>query len=133
MVSLPSVHDQLRREEEVYRQVEDYVLDTHIRPRITWEIIEEHSRVPIGKHSDDLERVLVYLRKHHLVMEGKYILVCTKPHKEWRIASLGEEPDSPPTLLDDTFGDRFEAEHGLFVKRLRDNNLLPDEEGGVSS
>jgi hypothetical protein len=106
-----------------------YILDTEIVPRITAEIIEEHRATPIGKHSDELERVLTYLRKNHMEMEGKYILVCTKPHEEWRIAAITGEPDKPPVLLEDTFTNRFEAEHGLFMKRLRDNGLLEGVKG----
>lgn len=126
MVELPTLREQQAREQMAFGQAEVNVLDTQIKPRITPEIIEEHRRRPIGKHSDALERVLVYLRKHHLTMAGKYVLVCTKPHEEWRIAQLGTQPDAPPELLDEPFGDRFEAEHGLFVKRLRDNGLMPD-------
>jgi hypothetical protein len=69
--------------------------------------------------------VLIYLRKHHLEMEGKYILVCTKPHEEWRIATLTGQPSVPPELLPDSFPDRYEAEHGLFLKRLADAGLQP--------
>lgn len=126
MAGLPSMQEQQARQQMAFCQVEDHVLETEIKPRITQDIIEEHRRRPIGKHSDALERVLVYLRKHHMTMAGKYILVCTKPHEEWRIAQLGTQPDSPPELLEDTFNDRFEAEHGLFVKRLRDNGLMPE-------
>ncbi|SFO87275.1 hypothetical protein K8Z49_16030 [Actinomadura madurae] len=129
MSSLPSLEEQNARAYAAFRQVEDRILATEIRPRITTAVIEEHRRRPVGKHSDDLERVLVYLRKNHLVMASKYILVCTRPHEEWRIAAITGEPDRPPRLLDDTFSDRFEAEHGLFLKRLRDNGLLADAEG----
>lgn len=123
-MTLPSLAQQYEREAIAFRQAEDYILDHEIRPRITADIIEEHRRRPVGKHSDELERVLIYLRKNHLAMAGKYILVCTVPHKEWRIAEITGEPDQPPRLLDDAYSDRFEAEHGLFVKRLRDNGLL---------
>ena len=129
MSRLPSLEEQNRRAHSAYRQVEKYILDTEIVPRITAEIIEEHRHTPVGKHSDELERVLTYLRKHHLEMEGKYILVCTKPHEEWRIAAITGEPDKPPVLLDDTFTNRFEAEHGLFMKRLSENGLLKDVKG----
>lgn len=132
MAGLPSLEDQLIRQRVAYLQAEDHVFRTQIRPRITPEIVEEHRRNPIGKHSDDLERVLIYLRKHHQAMRHKYILVCTKPHEEWRIARINTEPDTPPTLLDDTFTDRFEAEHGVFRKRLADNGLLPDESGATA-
>ncbi|WP_051023414.1 hypothetical protein [Nocardia pneumoniae] len=123
-MTLPTLTQQYEREAVAFRQVEDYILDHEVRPRITSAIIEEHRRLPVGKHSDDLERVLIYLRKHHLSMVGKYILVCTVPHQEWRIAEITGEPHQPPRLLDDTYSDRFEAEHGLFVKRLSDNGLL---------
>lgn len=123
-MTLPSLTQQYQRETVAFRQAEDYILRSEIRPRICKEIIEEHRRRPVGKHSDDLERVLIYLRKHHLSMVGKYILVCTIPHQEWRIAEITGEPGKPPRLLDDAFSDRFEAEHGLFIKRLRDNGLL---------
>lgn len=127
-MALPSLAQQLERESLAFRQSEDYIFEHEVVPRITEEIIEEHRRLPIGKHSDDLERVLIYLRKNHLSMAGKYILVCTVPHREWRIAEITGEPDLPPRLLQETYTDRHEAEHGLFLKRLRDNGLLNELE-----
>lgn len=124
MTILPTLQQQLARVAGAYRRTEDHILEHEIKPRITKDIIKEHRLNPIGKHSDQLERVLIYLRKNHLEMAGKYILVCTVPHVEWRIAEIIGEPNKPPKLLDDTFSDRLEAEHGLFVKRLRDNGLL---------
>jgi hypothetical protein len=132
MARLPSFEEQQSRAHAAYRQVEEHIFETEIVPRVTKEIIDEHRERPIGKHSDQLERVLTYLRKNHLEMGGKYILVCTKPHEEWRIASITGEPDKPPVLLDDTYADRLEAEHGLFLKRLRDHGLL-DTDKGVST
>jgi hypothetical protein len=125
-VQLPSMEDQIAREHAAYLQVERHILETDVQPRVTQAIIDEHRERPIGKHSDDLERVLIYLRKHHFEMEGKYILVCTKPHEEWRIATLAGKPGVPPELLPDSFRDRYEAEHGLFLKRLADAGLLPE-------
>ncbi len=123
-VVLPSLDEQNAREHAVYRQVEEHIFETEIKPRITPELIDEHRRRPIGKHSDDLERVLTYLRKHHLEMTGKYILVCTKPHQEWRIGVIRD--DVPPELLDEVFHDRYEAEHAVFLRRLRDAGLLTE-------
>lgn len=124
MTILPSLKQQEARVAGAYRRTEDHILEHEIKPRITKEIIEEHRLSPVGKHTDQLERVLIYLRKHHLEMDGKYILVCTKPHEEWRIAEISGEPGQSPKLLDDAFSDRMEAEHGVFIKRLRDNGLL---------
>lgn len=130
-VVLPSLHEQSARQHAVYLQVEEHIFETEIRHRITPEIIEEHRRRPIGKHSDDLERVLVYLRKNRLEMAGKYILVCTKPHEEWRLATITGVPGEPPVLDDELFGSRDAAEHGLFLRRLAERDLLPgNEEGG---
>jgi hypothetical protein len=124
-VQLPSVEEQVAREHAAYLQVEQHVLEAEVSPRVTQAIIDEHRERPIGKHSDELERVLIYLRKHHLEMPGKYILVCTKPHEEWRIATLSGMPGVPPELLPDSFPDRYEAEHALFLKRLEDAGLRP--------
>jgi hypothetical protein len=129
MTRLPSLEEQRNRAHAAHRQVEKHIFETEIVPRVTPEIIEEHRTKPIGKHSDELERVLTYLRKNHMEMEGKYILVCTKPHEEWRIAAITGEPDKPPVLLDDTFTDRFEAEHTIFLKRLRDQGLRGGDTG----
>jgi hypothetical protein len=35
-------------------------------------------------------------------------------------------PGVPPELLPDSFPDRYEAEHGLFLKRLADAGLQPE-------
>jgi hypothetical protein len=125
-VQLPSLEEQIAREHEAYLQVERHILETDVRPRVTQAIVDEHRERPIGKHSDELERVLIYLRKHHLEMPGKYILVCTKPHEEWRIATLEGELSVPPKLMPDSFRDLYEAEHALFLKRMADAGLLPD-------
>ena len=129
-VELPSLDEQVQREHAVYLQVERHILETEIRPRVRPEIIEEHRRRPIGKHSDDLERVLIYVRRNHLEMEGKYILVCTKPHEEYRIAQLTGRP-GPPELLPTTYPNRGEAEHALFLKRLSRRRAPARVRGGT--
>lgn len=124
VVTLPSLAAQNERAMRSYLQVESYILEHEIKPRITPEIIAEHSAKPLGKHSDDLERVLTYLRKRGLELAGKYILVCTVPHQEWRLATISGIPGVPPELQDDTFPDRYAAEHAIFVRRLTDLGLI---------
>jgi len=124
-VELPSLAEQVLREHAAYLQVERHIFETDVRPRVSKEIVEEHRERPIGKHSDELERVLIYLRKHHLEMEGKYILVCTKPHAEYRIGQL-TGGSGPPELLPETYPDRYEAEHAVFLRRLADAGLTPE-------
>lgn len=128
-VILPSLDEQNAHEHAVYLQVDAHLLETEIKPRVGPEIIEEHRRRPIGKHSDELERVLTYLRRRHWEMIGKYLLVCTRPHEEWRIGMIVD--DAPPRLLDEKYHDRYEAEHAVFLKRLRDTGLLTDKGGGT--
>lgn len=124
-VILPSLAEQNARAHASYLQVESYIFKHEIRPRITQEIIDEHAAHPLGKHSDDLERVLVYLRKRGLELAGKYILVCTKPHEEWRVAVVSGTPGIPPSVTDEAHPDRLAAEHAIFVRRLDDLGLLP--------
>jgi hypothetical protein len=44
------------------------------------EIFEEFRQKPIGHHSPALQRVLNVFRGEPTA--GKYVLICTKPHKE---------------------------------------------------
>jgi len=124
MVKLPSLSEQREREFQAQKVAEDVIFERQIRPRVTPEIIKEHENQPIGHHSDDLERVLIYLRKHHGQMAGKYILVCTVPHQEWRVAQITGRRNEPPELLDEKYTDRYQAEHGIFLKRLKDAELI---------
>ena len=104
------------------------ILENEIRPLVTPELIEEHRSNPIGFHSDGLERVLIYLRKHHLDLAGKYVIVRRRLHEDYRIGVLsGVRGEGPRVLEDEKFSSREEAEHGVFLRRLKDLDLLPDE------
>jgi hypothetical protein len=107
-------------------RVERHGHETYARPRVTEAIIDEHRERPIGKHSDELERVLAYLHRRELETAGGYILVCTRPDEEWRIATLGDDLSVPPRHLSGSFPDLYEAEHALLLKRLADAGLLPE-------
>ncbi|HTY55735.1 MAG TPA: hypothetical protein VMB26_11065 [Candidatus Binataceae bacterium] len=110
--------------EKAYNEVDARILADTIKPLITKEIIEEHKRKPIGIHSDELERVLIYLRRNRLTTVGKYIIVCIKPHSEWKIATLSGVRGVPPKIDEQaTFSSRDEAEHGVFLRRLKDLGL----------
>lgn len=123
-MTLPSLAEQQQREHEAFTLAEKILFERHIKPRVSSEIIAEHKENPVGHHSDDLERVLIYLRKHHGQMAGKYILVCTVPHEEWRVAQITGVRKQPPVLLDQKYPNRFQAEHGIFLLRLQDAGLI---------
>lgn len=108
----------------VIKDLDKQILTDYVKPRVTEEIVKEHKQKPIGKHSDELERVLIYLRKHHGQMKGKYIIVCTKPHKEWCVGELSGVRGVPPKIYrNERFNSREAAEHGVFIKRLKDLGL----------
>ena len=50
----------------------------------TSDLIEEFRRQPIGRHSPELRLLLNNLRRNQ--KGDPYILVCTKPQAEWKLA-----------------------------------------------
>jgi branched-chain amino acid transport system permease protein len=88
-----------------------------IRPLLTKRLIAEHRRDPTGFHSDALQRVLNYFRRS--VRLGRYVVVCTRPFKEWRVARLTGEPGRAPAFVDDrTYKTVAKAMHALFLARV---------------
>lgn len=51
------------------------------------DLCEEFKRKPFGRHSADLHRLLDLMRWGYA--RGKTIIICTVPHKEWRLGQLG--------------------------------------------
>ena len=80
-------------------------------------VVEEFMRQPVGHHSPELQRVLNVFRSEPL--KSKHVLVCTKPHREWRLALLSGERGKPVTLLDQVFTDLVEAEREVFRRRWK--------------
>jgi UDP-N-acetylmuramate-alanine ligase len=80
-------------------------------------VVDEFLRQPVGHHSPELQRVLNVFRSEPL--RGKYVLVCTVPHRQWRLARLSGERGKPVTLLDDVFTDLVEAEREVFRRRWK--------------
>lgn len=80
------------------------------------DLVEEFRRHPIGRHSGDLRRLLNVLRTHPDL--PAYVLVCTRPHREWRLAVKPRGRGQPLQLVDGAlFHDPLEAEWEVF--RLR--------------
>src|SRR5277367_3647780 len=70
-----------------------------LRALITEALIAEHRRQPRGQHGDALARVLNYFRRAPLTR--KYVVLCTVPHVEWKIAELSGRRGDPPRVIDD--------------------------------
>lgn len=47
----------------------------------------EFKAAPFGPYSADLQKLLHLLRWGHA--RGRQIIVCTKPHSEWRLGRMG--------------------------------------------
>jgi hypothetical protein len=119
----------ITKEQDAYLDADDRLFEERVRPLITPEVIDEHRRTPIGKHSDELERILLHLRRHGNQMKGKRLIVCTKLHEEWCIGTHSGVRGVPPTVnREECYSSRLAAEHGLFLRRLRDRDVISPEE-----
>ncbi len=88
-----------------------------LRPLLTRKIIAEHKRDPIGIHSDALDRVLNYLRRPNLL--ERYVIVCTRPFKQWRIARMTGVADETPAFTDARpYNSEAKAAHAVFLKHV---------------
>ena len=88
-----------------------------LRPLLTKKIIGEHRRDPTGQHGDTLKRVLNYCRRAPGL--PPYVIVCTRPLREWRVARLSGVRGLPPRFVDERkFGSAAKAMHAVFLLRI---------------
>lgn len=121
------------QENRGHSQTDDFITRTHVLPLLTdpakrRELIEEHRDNPIGKpgkagragiqHSDDLARVLDKLRRQP--MPGKYVRVCMKPHRDYRIGIVSGVRGKPVKILAKAYPSEDSCEHAIFVRRIND-------------
>ena len=87
-----------------------------LRPDVS--LAEEFRRAPAGPHSPELQRLLNVFRGPPLA--GRYVLVCSEPHREWRLARLTGEAQAAVEILEDAvFTDPDEAEWAVFKLRWK--------------
>ena len=88
--------------------------------------IQEFRKNPIGHHSPGLQRILNLFRGE--AMAGKYVLVCTKPHKEWMLGQLTGVRGERIRMTNQVFTSIEEAEWFVFKQRWAKytNETLPD-------
>ncbi|MDB5359460.1 MAG: hypothetical protein JWO51_757 [Rhodospirillales bacterium] len=77
----------------------------------------EFKRKPYGRHSPDLQAVLSVMRG--LPIEGKHLLVTTKPQEEWVLARMTGSPVRPELVPEHVFTDIREAEWLVFKLRWK--------------
>lgn len=79
--------------------------------------IEEFKKNPIGKHSPQLQRILNLFRG--CAMEGKYVLVCTEPHKKWALGQFTGVRGEPIKMTNRVFDNIEAAEWHVFKERWK--------------
>jgi hypothetical protein len=82
------------------------------------DVVEEFDQKPIGHHSPELQRVLNVFRGEPT--PGKFVLVCTKPHKEWMLGELPDGRGKPVRLIKGKVYTNVEdAEREIFRRRWK--------------
>ena len=79
------------------------------------DLAAEFRERPFGEHSAELQALLIFMRRRE--NSGDFVVVCTKPHREWVLAV--KQPDgAPPTLLEnERFGSLEDVERRVFAIR----------------
>ena len=90
------------------------------------ELYEEFSAAPVGKHSPNLQLLLLYMRG--APVKDKHVLVAETPHKSWVLGQLTGIRGNPVRVHPEVrFTDLDEAERHIF--RLRWKTLMGLELG----
>ncbi len=79
-------------------------------------LIDEFRSNPNGQHSKDLQRLLNLFRGEDI--EGKYIVLCTKPFKEWELGQTTGRA-KPIKRLGLKFTNLDDAEWEVFKRRWK--------------
>ncbi len=102
----------------VWRRFDKRTRD-HLITLVSPELIEEHRRQPLGQHSADLERILLYFRKGPLA--DKYAVFAKVPFAEYQVVAISGRVGVPPRLVDDqSYPTVEEAYHAVFLRRIND-------------
>ena len=116
-----------------HTSTDDFITRKYVLPLLRDEktrnrLIEEHRACPVGKapalhkgqpgieHSKELRTVLDKLRRQP--MAGKYITVCKKDFKDYRIGVCSGIRGQPVKILEGSFSSEEACEHAIFLKRV---------------
>ena len=83
------------------------------------DLAREFKALPYGRHSGELQRVLNRMRGG--ANAGRYVIICTRRHREWALARMGARPGDPLELVPGAvFRSHEEAEWEVFKLRWRE-------------
>lgn len=91
------------------------------------EALHEFEERPVGRHSPGLQKIVNRMRG--APVEGKYVLFCTKPHREWVLARMNGRAKPITIFWDKVFADMREAEIAIYKLRLAE--MHGDADRGV--
>jgi hypothetical protein len=82
------------------------------------DLAREFKALIYGRHSGELQRVLNRMRGGPNA--GRYVIICTRRHREWVLARMGERAGDPiEPVPGHVFGAKAEAEWAVFKLRWR--------------
>ncbi len=82
------------------------------------ELYREFSENPVGKHSPNLQLVLLYMRG--APVKGKYVLLAEETHKSWVLAELTGVRGDPVIVYEKVrYTDLAVAERDIYRRRWR--------------
>ena len=116
-----------------HTSTDDFITEKYVLPLLRDEkmrnkLIEEHRACPVGKapalhkgqpgveHSKELRTVLDKLRRQP--MAGKYVTICKKDFKDYRIGVCSGVRGQPVKILEESFSSEEACEHAIFLKRV---------------
>ena len=116
-----------------HTSTDDYITRTYVLPLLKDEktrnrLIEEHRACPVGRapalhkgksgveHSKELRTVLDKLRRQP--MAGKYVTICKKDFKDYRIGVCSGVRGQPVEIMEESFSSEEACEHAIFLKRV---------------
>ena len=79
------------------------------------DLAREFKARPFGVHSAELHALLIHMRG--LPLEGKHVLIMTKPQAEWTLARMTGDPPLPQPVPEHVFTSPGEAEWHVFKVR----------------
>lgn len=117
---MPEEAIEIHDKQAIYYRRFDKRLRDHLKTLITPELIEEHRRAPLGRHSDGLSRVLNYFRRGDVADKYAIIRQSGQFHA-YKIVAFSGVRGAPPRLVDDrTYTDINDAYHAVFLLRVND-------------
>ncbi|MCC6707123.1 MAG: branched-chain amino acid ABC transporter permease [Gammaproteobacteria bacterium] len=116
---LPEEATETFDKDEIYRRRFDKQQRDFLKTLVTAQVIEEHRRQPLGQHSEALERLLMYFRRHP--QQDKYAIEVLEPFKAYRIVALsGHRGVAPHDVEEKIYASTDDAYHGVFMRRVQD-------------